>query len=136
MVTIKVTIGWCEKNYAASVDEQVPGAVVATDKTFEGIKKAIAEAVVFHVEGMQADGDNVPDWLSNGEYQFEWILETSALLRNCEKYTSIAAISRATGINEQQLSHYANGIKKPRPQQRERIVNGLHKIGHEFLSVV
>ena len=136
MVTIKVNIGWCNKNYAASVDEQVPGAVVATDKTFEGVKQAIAEAVAFHVEGMQADGDEVAAWLADADYQFEWILETSALLRSCEKYTSIAAISRATGINEQLLSHYANGIKTPRRQQRERIVEGLHKIGREFLSVV
>lgn len=136
MVTIKVYIEWCNKNYGATVDEQVPGAVVVTDKTFEGIKKAVAETVAFHVEGMQADGDVVPEWLAKGDYQFEWVLEVSALLRSCEKYTSIAAISRATGINEQQLSHYANGLKKPRLQQRERIVEGLHKIGREFLSVV
>ncbi len=136
MVTIKVNIGWCNKNYCASVGEEVPGAVVATDKTFDGIKKAVAEAVAFHVEGMQLDGDDVPAWLANGDYQFEWVLEASALLRNCERYTSIAAISRATGINEQLLSHYANGLKVPRRQQRERIVEGLHKIGREFLSVV
>ncbi len=136
MVTIKVYIEWCNKNYGATVDEQVPGAVVVTDKTFEGIKKAVAETVAFHVEAMQADGDAVPEWLAKGDYQFEWVLEVSALLRSCEKYTSIAAISRATGINEQQLSHYANGLKKPRLQQRERIVEGLHKIGREFLSVV
>lgn len=136
METIKVNVGWSNKNYGASVDEQVPGAIVVTDRTYEGLQEAVKEAIIFHVGGMLADGDNVPEWLVNGDYKLEWVLETSALLRNCERYTSIAAISRATGINEQQLSHYANGIKKPRPQQRERIVEGLHKIGHEFLSVV
>lgn len=136
MVTIKVNIGWCDKNYCASVDEQIPGAVVATDRTYEGIKKAIAEAVAFHVEGMLADGDSVPQWLVDGDYGFEWELETSALLRNCEQFTSIAAISRASGINQQLLSHYANGLKVPRLKQRERIVEGIHKIGREFLSVV
>ncbi len=136
MVTIKVNIGWANKNYCASVDEQIPGAIVVTDKDFDGIKKAIAEAVAFHVKGMQADGDEVPQWLTDGDYQFEWELETSALLRKCEKYTSIAAISRATGINEQLLSHYANGIKIPSRKQRERIVEGIHKIGKEFISVV
>lgn len=136
MVTITVNISWCNKNYCATVDEQVPGAVVVTDKTLEGIKQAVAEALAFHVEGMLADGDAVPAWLINGEYKFDWVLEISAILRNCEKYTSIAAISRATGINQQQLSHYANGLKKPRREQRERIVKGLHKIGDEFLSVV
>lgn len=30
--------------------------------------------------------------------------------------------NRTTGINQHQLSHYANGLKNPRPQQRQRIV--------------
>jgi len=85
---------------------------------------------------MLQDGDGVPEWLQKGDYEIEFILETSALLRSCEKFTSIAAIARASGINERQLSHYANGLKKPRPEQRKRIVDGLHKIGEEFLSVV
>jgi hypothetical protein len=38
-------------------------------------------------------------------------------------------------INQHQLSHYANGIKKPRPEQRRRIVEGLHKIGRELIAV-
>ncbi len=136
MVTVKVNIIWCNKNYAATVDEQVPGAVLVTDKTLEGIKKAVAEAVEFHKDGMLADGDEVPEWLLNGDYQFEWIMDTPAMLHSCERFTSIAAISRASGINERLLSHYANGLKVPREQQRARIVEGIHKIGREFLSVV
>ena len=100
MVTIKVNIGWANNNYCASVDEQIPGAIVVTDKDFDGIKKAIAEAVAFHVKGMQADGEEMPQWLIDEDYQFEWELETSAVMRKCKKYTSIAAISRATDINE------------------------------------
>ena len=37
--------------------------------------------------------------------------------------------------HQHQLSHYANGIKKPRPEQRRRIVEGLHKIGRELIAV-
>lgn len=136
MVTIKVYIEWCNKNYGATIDEQVPGSVVVTEKTIEALKKAVAETVAFHLEGMKADGEELPAWLSQGYYNFEWILGTSALLRTCEKYTSIAAIARATGINAHLLSHYANGIKKPRKQQREKIVEGLHRIGREFLTIV
>lgn len=46
------------------------------------------------------------------------------------------AIRRASGINQHQLSHYATRIKKPRPEQRRRIVEGIHKIGQELMSVV
>jgi predicted RNase H-like HicB family nuclease len=136
MEKIKVYIDWMDKNYGATVDESVPGSVVATDKTFEGIKEAIASALSFHIEGMIKDGDDVPSWLANGDYTFEYILSVSALLQKIEKFTSLAAVSRVSGINEQLLSHYATGLKKPRDKQRERIISGIHKIGEEFLSVV
>lgn len=98
--------------------------------------KEIPETLQFHVEGMVADGDEVPEWLRNGEYEFDYELDTAALIRSCEQYASLAAISRASGVNERLLSHYANGIKKPRPQQRERIVEGLHEIGRKLIAVV
>lgn len=137
MEKIKVNIEWCDKNFGAAVDdERVPGSVVATDKTYEGIERAISDAIRFHVEGMVADGDEVPAWLVNGDYELDFHVSTSALLRKCEQYTSLAAIARASGINQQQLSHYANGIKKPRISQRERIIEGIHKIGQEMVSIV
>ena len=65
----------------------------------------------------------------------EYHLDAAALLQMCSPYASIAAISRASGINQHQLSHYANGIKKPRPEQRRRIIEGIHKIGRELIAV-
>ena len=47
-----------------------------------------------------------------------------------------AALAKVTGINQRQLGHYAQGIRTPRPQQREKIIQGFHKLGQEFLSVV
>ena len=73
--------------------------------------------------------------LPEGDYEFEFHLDAAALLQMCSPYASIAAISRVSGINQYQLSHYANGIKKPRPEQRRRIVEGLHKIGRELIAV-
>ena len=67
--------------------------------------------------------------------EFEYHLDAAALLQMCSPYASIAAISRVSGINQHQLSHYANGIKKPRPEQRRRIVEGLHRIGRELISI-
>ena len=136
METIQVKVDWCNKNFGASVGDNVPGSVVVTDKTLDGLKNAVAEAVAFHVEGLQVDGDEVPAWLACGNYRFEWQLSPAALLRSAERYTSIAAIARATGINEQLLSHYANGLKIPREAQRKRIVDGIHRMGKELLSVV
>lgn len=136
MEQIKVFIEWCDHNFGATFGDNVPGAVVLTAKTYDVLMKKIPETLQFHVEGMVADGDEVPEWLRNGEYEFDYELDTAALIRSCEQYASLAAISRASGVNERLLSHYANGIKKPRPQQRKRIVEGLHEIGRKLIAVV
>lgn len=136
MEKVNAYISWSGNNYCATAGDQVEGCIIVTDKTFEGIQKAFIESLEFHIEGMVADGDVVPEYLENGDYEVVFSLETSALLRQCERYTSLAAIARASGINQRQLSHYARGMRNPRPEQRARIVEGLHKIGQEFLSVV
>ena len=118
MEKIVVNVSWCDKNFGASLSENVPG-----------------ETLNFHVEGMIAEGDNVPQWLRKGDYELEYHLDASALLQMCSPYASIAAISRASGINQHQLSHYANGIKKPRPEQRRRIIEGIHKIGRKLIAI-
>lgn len=71
-----------------------------------------------------------------GDYEFDVELGVAALLRKCEQFTSLAAIARVSGINQQQLSHYASGLRVPRIEQRKRIVDGLHRIGKEFMEVV
>lgn len=137
MEKIKVDVAWCDKNFGASLGDNVPGAVVLTAKTYEELLREVPETLRFHVEGMLADGDDVPQWLADGDYEFEYnLVDVATVLRAYEPFVSLAALSRASGINQHQLSHYANGLKQPRPQQRQRIVEGIHKIGRELLAVV
>lgn len=137
MEKIRIDVEWCKKNFAASFGEKIPGSVVFTAKTIEELRKNARETLQFHVEGMLVDGERVPRWLAEGDYEFEYnYTNAAALIRACEPLTSLAALSRATGINQHQLSHYATGLKNPRPEQRRRIVDGLHKIGHELIAVV
>lgn len=84
---------------------------------------------------MKEDNEPLPEWLSSGDYKIEYTLSASALLRQAESFTTLAAISRATGINQKLLSHYANALKIPRPAQRQRIIDGLHSIGTQILAV-
>ena len=135
MEKIEVNVSWCDKNFGASLGENVPGAVVITAKSYDELLDAVRETLKFHVEGMVADGDDVPQWLRDGDYEFEFHLDAAALLQMCSPYASIAAISRASGINQHLLSHYANGIKKPRQAQRKRIIEGIHRIGRELIAV-
>ena len=115
----------------------MPGVVAVTAKDIRELKQEVAETLRFHVEGMLADGDVVPQWLADGNYEFEYnYMDAAALIHACEIYATIAALSRATGINQRQLSHYANGLRHQRPEQRQRIIEGVHQIGRELLSVV
>ena len=48
----------------------------------------------------------------------------------------ILFVGESYEINQSLLSHYVNGLKKPREQQLKRIVDGLHKIGSDLQSVM
>jgi predicted RNase H-like HicB family nuclease len=129
--TVKVLIDW-DENYGA-VSEAMPGCV-ATDKTVEGVEKAYASALEFHLDGMRKDGDNIPD-IFKGTYQLEFELSAQALLHRFDGILTRAALSRITGINEKLLGHYMSGYRTPRPARRQKIVEGMHKVGHELLEI-
>jgi predicted RNase H-like HicB family nuclease len=61
-----VVIEKAEGNYSAYVPD-LPGCV-ATGPTVEAIEVEIREAIRFHIEGLQADGLEVPEPTSIAEY--------------------------------------------------------------------
>ena len=136
MEKIRVKIDWCDKNFAAvTEDDSLCGMVLVTASTYEGLLCDLREAISEHVEGVTAGGDDVPEWLKSGAYELDIDLGAAALIRRCEQFTTLAAIARATGINQALLTHYATGLKVPREKQRARIVEGLHRIGEALLSL-
>lgn len=132
---ILVHVSWSGRNFNATVDDIVPGAVVVTNKTYDGLKNEISFALDFHIEGLIANGEQIPDWLRTRDYEFQFELNMAALLQISGLYTSLAAISQASGINQRQLSHYANGIKNPRPEQKRKILEGLGLISKQIEEV-
>lgn len=135
MQKIIVEVGWSGKNFSCGCGNPEIGAVFATGKTLAEAKEKFLSALQFHIDGLKEDGELLPEWLEKGEYQLEYVLSIAALIRSAEEFTTMAAISRASGINQKQLSHYANGTKQPRLNQRLRILDGLHKIGQACLSL-
>lgn len=135
MEKIKVEVNWCEKNFACVWGCPDFGSIIVTNKTLEGLKKEFQKSLQWQIEDMLADGDDVPQFLASGDFEIEYDLHISAILRNAEQFTTMAAISRASGINQRQLTHYASSLKEPRPAQRERIIAGLHRIGESFLAI-
>ena len=133
----KIQTGWTGTNFCCSLDdEDINGVVVATARTLEEMKEEFADALKFHIEGCLANGDSLPDYLIKGDYRLQFELDVPAILRNAETFTTLTAISRLTGINKNQLSHYATGEKRPRPDKRTRIIEALHEIGRRALSIL
>ena len=132
---IVAEVYWSDKNYNCGWAYPGIGTVIVAEKSLESAKQAFKEALEFHIEGMLEDGDDVPLWLEKGEYEIEYRLHISAILRSVESYTTMAALSRATGINQRQLSHYANGWRTPREDMQEKIYNGIKSIGEKLTSI-
>ncbi|MEG1648452.1 MAG: type II toxin-antitoxin system HicB family antitoxin [Rikenellaceae bacterium] len=119
-------------NYGAYCD-LLPGCV-ATHSTLSGVKELFNDAVALHLKGIADDNEQIPEEFSS-EYILTFKLNTQALLKHYKGIVSLSSLSKVAGINMKQLSHYASGIKTPRPQQREKIIHALHQIGQDFVSV-
>ena len=132
MEKVIVDVYYTGNNYCAH--SPILLGCVSTAATLPEIKKNIKEAIDFHVESCLEDGDAIPD-VFIGEYELEFRLSIEALLNAYSDVFTKAALSRITGINQRQLWHYASGMRKPRPTQRKRIEEGLHRLGTELLNI-
>lgn len=72
MEKVIVDVAWCDRNYGGSFGSNVPGAVVFTAPTFEVLQKEAKESLEFHIEDLVENGEDVLEWLKNGDYEFEY----------------------------------------------------------------
>lgn len=126
MSKVLINVDWIDHNYGAAPQNEAI-ACVATGKTLEEVKKNIVEALSFHLEGMQLHGETIPEEFS-GQWEAVFVLTTRARIRYSDNFITRTALARETGINVQQLSHYANGWKKPRPATQKKIAEGILSI--------
>ena len=132
MKKVVIKVDW-DKNYeAAPANDEI--AVAVTGKTFDEIKKRMEFSLHRHISGMLAGGDPVPAEFA-GEFELVYHFEIRALLHYTEGIVSWKALARVTGINLQQLSHYATGWRNPKPEMQQRIVKGIHEIGRQLMTV-
>jgi len=134
MERIQVYLSWVDTNFCGSYSDNVPGGVVFTAKTFEEAMREAQETLDFHLQGYVEEGE-APQWYLDHDYELEFnYLDAVTLLHAYTPDLTLSAISRASGINQTQLSHYANGVKTPRPAQRQRIIDGIHAIGRRLMA--
>ncbi|MEI7503495.1 MAG: type II toxin-antitoxin system HicB family antitoxin [Paludibacter sp.] len=131
MATIIVNIDW-DDNYGAWIEE-LPGCV-ATSHNLEELKLNFEYSLKRHLHSMKVDGDYIPE-MFKGELNLSFTLNVRALLHEYSGVLTPAALSRITGINQKQISHYANGVSKPRKMQRDKILNGIHEFGRKLIAI-
>jgi predicted RNase H-like HicB family nuclease len=132
MEKVKVDVSYEGGGYGASIDI-LPGCIAVAD-SFKELRTLLKEGMAMHLQSMREDGDPIPDAF-NGEYKLVYKLDAQALLATYDGIFTKAALSRMSGINEKQLWHYAMGVRRPRPAQREKITRALHGLGKELIDV-
>jgi predicted RNase H-like HicB family nuclease len=132
MKKVIVNVEHSGKNFAAYID-QLPGCTT-TGSSVSEIESNMREAIAGHIEVAQEYGDKVPA-VFLGKYELVLKFDTAALLAIYKGVFTMAALERLTGIPQRQLQHYSSELKKPRPAQSKKIVEGFHKLGRELLTV-
>ncbi len=131
---IRVNVSWLENHFSASIGENLPLSAIFTADTFGELQEKTKEGFDLYIERILANDDKVPQWLVNKSYDFEYkFTDVTSLLKAYTPYLTLASISRATGINENLLSQYANGYRKAHFYQMKRILDGIHKISKELM---
>ena len=84
MEKIHVKVGWSGDNYSCVADDAVlNGIILTTGKTLESLKGKFQESLQFHINGCIQDGDVLPEWLINGQYELDY---TSDLIEDNANY--------------------------------------------------
>jgi predicted RNase H-like HicB family nuclease len=103
-------------------------------ETVEEAKADAKAALDGYVVALERCNQPVPEIL-RGKYELVFGFNTEALLKHINGTVTKTALSKASGINVSQLSHYSSGLKKPRKEQRDKIIAGLHRIAKDLLTV-
>jgi len=102
--------------------------------TVEEAKTDAKAALEGYIIALNKCNQPIPEILKD-EYELVYRFDVEALLKHIDGTVTKTALAKAAGIHHTQLSHYSSGLKKPRKQQREKIIAGLHKLGKDLLSV-
>lgn len=132
MEKVKIFVGWNGNYSAAPANEAI--VCIVTGKSLEDVKQNMEESLRAHLDWMREDGDDIPSEFV-GEYELEYELNGRALVHYAEGLVDRGALARLSGINRIQLGHYLTGRSTPRPQQVERIKNGIKAIAAQLTAL-
>jgi len=130
MKQIHVILEIGKDGYGVSFKE-IPN-IFGFGETIELAKEDAKKAIESYLYVLGKYNRSIPELLQ-GDYELVFEFNIEALLKYINGTVTKTALSKASGINKTQLSHYSSGLKKPRKEQREKIISGLHKIANDLL---
>jgi predicted RNase H-like HicB family nuclease len=69
------------------------------------------------------------------EAEFDYEYDMASFLSYYSKAFSLAGLSRITGINQGQLSHYVTGRRVPSARTKEKMQHSIHQFAEELKEV-
>ena len=69
------------------------------------------------------------------EVEFEFEYDMASFLSYYSKAFSLAGLSRITGINQGQLSHYVTGRRVPSAKTKEKMQHSIHEFAKDLAEV-
>lgn len=123
---VDVYIQYSGANFGAHIP-LLPGCVATASRPTQMLHN-IQEAMQWHIEAAQADGDPL-DPVFDGPYSLQFHFDPRGMLQYLHGFFTHAGLEKITGIHQKQLQHYASGLKKPRKAQTLKIEQALHQLG-------
>lgn len=132
MVTmIKAVIDWLDGLYYISTPAEQGIGVSAMGKTVDKAKSVYLKFLEEYPALCAESGADVPAVLRT-PYEVEYTYTASALLHAFP--VSLRDLSDASGLNYRQLSAYKTGNRFPKESTKQKIKDGIAKIGRDLLS--
>lgn len=124
-ITIVITGG--KQQFGAYVKE-IDRAFGAGD-TYNDVVESIMESINL----LASVDDDIRLVIDGREYEF--IFDTSGALKYYSQFMSFSGLSRLTGINQRQLSNYANGYQNPNKETSANIIEKINTFGKELVNL-
>ncbi len=132
MKKVKIIIEWASDGGIGAImqDDMFAGM----GETVEAAVADLRAGVRFYVETAREMGFPYKDYLDE-EFEIELEYDAVSMLKYAREYIKDTKLAELTGIPAAQLGRYANDKAKPRPAQRRKIVEALHRFAVPFYSI-
>lgn len=132
MKKVSVLIGWASDGTisAMMIDEMFSGMGDTVEEAITDMKKGVA----LFITTAKEMGFPYKDYL-DGEFAVELEYDAVSMLQYAREYIKDTKLAELTGIPAQQLGRYANEKSKPRPAQRQRIVEALRRFAAPLYAI-